>query len=173
MPPLTLGRASKACVLCRRLKTRCYAKDGIRNACLRCHTLSLSCSLEDVSDSDSCQSPSAGRRRGRRDRQHGIRRPSTDSRLERLEQTVSALVDRLDAQAQNRGTLTRAVQARTEERAPAEANPAPVLLIRDAATDAGVSPPGQFDSISSSTSDVISSGLVTLATAHSLLQLSV
>ncbi|ATY64959.1 C6 finger domain [Cordyceps militaris] len=92
-------------------------------------------------------------------------------RLERLEQTVSALVDRLDAQAQNRGTLTRAVQARTEERAPAEANPAPVLLIRDAATDAGVSPPGQFDSISSSTSDVISSGLVTLATAHSLLQL--
>lgn len=89
---------------------------------------------------------------------------------------MGALVDRLDAQSKDQGNATTPVviQAGTEERAaPAESNPAPVILIREAATDAGVSPPGQFDSLPSSVSDVIAAGLVTLSTAHSLLNLLV
>ncbi len=87
MPPVSLGRASKACDLCRRHKTRCYAKDGAHDACLRCHTLSLSCSLDDLLDSDSSQSLSGGhqRRSGVRARRHSARRPSTDSRYARLQ----------------------------------------------------------------------------------------
>jgi hypothetical protein len=63
MPPLRLGRASKACDLCRKNKTRCYAKDGVGNTCLRCHTLSLSCSLEHLLDQESSRSPSGQQRR--------------------------------------------------------------------------------------------------------------
>ncbi|OAA76221.1 hypothetical protein LEL_05905 [Akanthomyces lecanii RCEF 1005] len=70
---------------------------------------------------------------------------------------VGALVDRLDEQFRDQGNATTTVlQSRTEERPPAEPNPAPVILIREAATDAGVSPPGQFDSLPNSVSDVIS-----------------
>lgn len=65
-------------------------------------------------------------------------------------------------------------QARIEQpRAPAEPNPAPVILIREAATDAGVSSPEHFELLSSNLSDVISAELVTLPTAHSLLKLLV
>ncbi|KAJ9269984.1 hypothetical protein DTO212C5_3954 [Paecilomyces variotii] len=98
---------------------------------------------------------------------------STDARLERLERTVGALVDRLDAQFKGRGSpSTYTTLPRTEEPvAPSEPNPAPVILIRDAATDAGVASPEQSDSQLDSLSDVISTGLVTLSTAHSLLKL--
>lgn len=95
------------------------------------------------------------------------------ARLERLERTVGALVDRLDAQSKEQEKVPTRIQARSEEITPTESNLAPVILIREAATDAGVSPPGQFDSLPSSVSDVISAGLVTSSTAHSLLKLLV
>lgn len=84
-------------------------------------------------------------------------------------------MDRLDTQSKDRGNAsTNTDEARPEQpRAPAEPNPAPVIMIREAATDAGVSSPEQFDLLSSSLSDVISAGLVTSATAHSLLKLLV
>lgn len=45
MPPLRSGRASKACELCRKHKTRCYDSDDPGGSCLRCQTLSQPCSL--------------------------------------------------------------------------------------------------------------------------------
>lgn len=47
MPPIrsSSGRASKACDLCRKCKTRCYSSTS--GSCLRCETLSLVCSLRD------------------------------------------------------------------------------------------------------------------------------
>jgi hypothetical protein len=42
--PLRSGRASKACDLCRRHKTRCYTSQT-RRSCLRCTTLRQNCSL--------------------------------------------------------------------------------------------------------------------------------
>ncbi|ENH69426.1 Transcriptional activator of proteases prtT [Fusarium oxysporum f. sp. cubense race 1] len=53
----------------------------------------------------------------------------------------------------------------------AELDPAPVFLIRDAATDAGVHSPEQAITQTGPQSDVISTGLVSLQTAHSLLGL--
>lgn len=49
---------------------------------------------------------------------------------------------------------------------------APVFMIRDAATDAGVQSPEAINRLITS-SDVISTGLVSLSTAHSLLELYV
>lgn len=47
MPPIrsASGRASKACDLCRKCRTRCYTSQGREGSCLRCTTLSQSCSL--------------------------------------------------------------------------------------------------------------------------------
>ena len=50
---------------------------------------------------------------------------------------------------------------------------APVLWIRDAAADAGVQSPQQVQARPQQHSDVISTGLVALSTAHSLLSLYV
>ncbi|KGQ04389.1 putative transporter [Beauveria bassiana D1-5] len=100
---------------------------------------------------------------------------STDLRLEQLERTVGALLERLDASSQNQARSEekrkseRIIQPENEER-PAELDPAPVILIRKAATDAGVSPPGQFD-LSNNLTDVISAGLITAPAAYSLLEL--
>ncbi|KAH7130981.1 hypothetical protein EDB81DRAFT_905749 [Dactylonectria macrodidyma] len=94
-------------------------------------------------------------------------------RLERLERTVGALVDRLDSRLDELGGIPsnppgqpRASQSVTAS----ELDPAPVFLIRDAATDAGVHSPEQVIHPVSH-SDVISSGLITLSTAYSLLEL--
>lgn len=47
MPPIrsSSGRASKACDLCRKCKTRCYTSSSGEGSCLRCETLAQSCSL--------------------------------------------------------------------------------------------------------------------------------
>ncbi|KAH6874350.1 hypothetical protein B0T10DRAFT_205586 [Thelonectria olida] len=52
MPPLRSGRASKACDLCRKNKTRCYATNGVSDSCLRCETLSQPCSLTTIPNSE-------------------------------------------------------------------------------------------------------------------------
>ncbi|KAH8430747.1 Zn(II)2Cys6 transcription factor domain-containing protein [Aspergillus melleus] len=182
MPPLRSGRASKACDLCRKYKTRCYASsDGAKNGCLRCITLSQPCSLQHesvtayrpispVESSLPCTHASSDKSDG-----NGLRqRRSTDERLERLERTVESLVGRLDSRLDaltsswnNEPSAGKA----TEYVSSTEQNPAPVLLIRDAAMDAGVHSPDQNDSHVGLSPDVISSGLVTLPTAHSLVQL--
>ncbi|OAA58224.1 Major facilitator superfamily domain, general substrate transporter [Cordyceps fumosorosea ARSEF 2679] len=126
---------------------------------------------EDSFDSDSSQSSPVQQRSGFRDKHHRANRACPDSRISKLERTVAALIDRLDAQSNEPGTATTVIRARSDQGAPVERNPAPVILIREAATDAGLSPPGQFGSLPGNASDVISAGLVTASTSHSLLKL--
>lgn len=189
MPPQRLKRASKACDLCHKRKTRCYAKDGAKNACLRCHTLSLACSLEEL-DSESSEthfgkrntSPRYSATKSSTDLRYSELIPSgakllTRTRLEQLERTVGALLERLDASFQNQTgpeeqKLSKGIIQPSNKERPAELDPAPVLLIRKAATDAGVSPPGQFH-LSNDLADVISAGLITAPAAYSLLELLV
>lgn len=107
-----------------------------------------------------------------------------DTRLERLESTVQALVERLDSA---HGTAMRGVVSPTASNRPPlprlqapqnlreeEKDSAPVLLIRDAAAHAGgvQSPKQQVQTNQPRRySDVISSGLVSLKTAHMLMSL--
>ncbi|KAJ5614883.1 hypothetical protein N7528_008537 [Penicillium herquei] len=175
MPPLRSGRASKACDLCRRNKTRCYAGTGPGNTCLRCHTLSLSCSLERFHRNGLSESLSVTTHENDTINENSPpspdRKSSTDARLERLEKTVGLLVDRLDAQFKDQGESTHSTLRRPAEPIPSELNPAPIILIRGAADDAGVSSQEQADYQFHCSSDVISAGLVTTPTAHSLLKL--
>lgn len=105
----------------------------------------------------------------------GVRGVFIDSscRLERLERTVSALVDKLDSKLDEiAGSSNQNRSSVVEVPVPAaELDPAPVFLIRDAATDAGVHSPEQAIAQTGPQSDVISTGLVSLQTAHSLLGL--
>ncbi|KAL6248087.1 hypothetical protein RBB50_005435 [Rhinocladiella similis] len=170
MPPVRAGRASKACDACRKQKTRCYASDNNRGICLRCETLSQPCSLE--------SSPSQQSRRSSVDKALAIGRDlSVDARLERLESTVQVLVERLDpAHGAASGVVSPSTSNRPPPRIhaqnlPEEKDSAPVLLIRDAAADAGVQSPQQVQTQPKRYSDVISSGLVSLKTAHTLMSL--
>lgn len=89
-------------------------------------------------------------------------------RLSRLERTLNSLVDRLDARIDDIAGAGNNIQTRATS-STADTNTAPVFLIRDAATDAGVQSPEANHT--SSHSDVISQGLVTLPVANSLLEL--
>ncbi|PWY72150.1 hypothetical protein BO94DRAFT_501231 [Aspergillus sclerotioniger CBS 115572] len=79
MPP-DRGRASRACIACRKQKTRCYEAGNPNGACLRCERLRRKCSL--------VQSPVPETSKTLPD-------PETAARLDRLERAVAALVDRL------------------------------------------------------------------------------
>jgi hypothetical protein len=190
MPPTRPGRASKACDLCRKYKTRCYASGSSNGTCLRCKTLAQRCSLDfnhhrrsisppireqiDVTREDPAV---RGRRSSVDDRfvYSRVRRViiNCSYRLERLERTVSALVDKLDSKLDEiAGSSNNSRPAVVEVPVPsAELDPAPVFLIRDAATDAGVHSPEQAIAQTGPQSDVISTGLVSPQTAHSLLGL--
>ncbi|KAK0384886.1 hypothetical protein NLU13_7365 [Sarocladium strictum] len=177
MPPLRSGRASKACLLCRRYKTRCYASETEGGSCLRCQTLAEPCSLQ---GEHITTRPRSSIPKSPIDRRAPVPRPVED-RLDRLERTVGSLVDRLDARLD---VLAAAASSRQDSPpslgpsasasiASAERNPAPpVFLIRDAATDAAISP-SQSNKVTDSSfkTDVISSGLVSLPAAYSLLEL--
>jgi hypothetical protein len=92
------------------------------------------------------------------------------TRLARLERTVDELVGRLDAKFDGPNNTDSIPDTRpTTTISTADGNPAPVFLLRDAATDAGVHSPET--SQTHFHSDVISSGLVSISTAHSLLDL--
>jgi hypothetical protein len=68
MPP-DRGRASRACVSCRKQKTRCYEPSVLGKACLRCERLRQKCSLTEAS--------------GQRDDGNlAIPHPNTDARYE-------------------------------------------------------------------------------------------
>ncbi|RAL04664.1 uncharacterized protein BO80DRAFT_461731 [Aspergillus ibericus CBS 121593] len=79
MPP-DRGRASRACTSCRKQKTRCYEAGTRDGACLRCERLQRKCSFVPSPVPETTQALSD---------------PGTAIRLERLERTVAALLDRL------------------------------------------------------------------------------
>lgn len=101
--------------------------------------------------------------------------------MNRLERTVESLVDRLDARldvlagvaASRQETPSSLRRGASESLASADRNPAPpVFLIRDAATDAAIKTPQANTATAPSTQpDVISSGLVSVQAAYSLLDL--
>jgi hypothetical protein len=86
---------------------------------------------------------------------------------------VENLADRLDSRIDALASLWSNDSPRlraTEPMASTDRHTAPVFMIRDAATDAGVQSPEVIDRLIPS-SDVISTGLISLSTAHSLLGL--
>ncbi|UNI24975.1 hypothetical protein JDV02_010688 [Purpureocillium takamizusanense] len=162
MPPLRSARASKACDLCHKYKTRCYVPQVSGGTCLRCETLSQPCSLQRsphirpiYEPHSDLRSPAAARNDG-----------SVSERLARLETAMQTVVQRLDANF-GRLTLTNTPSAESPER-----NRAPVLLIRDAAADAGLTTSQSHDDgIEVSEPDIIASGLMTATMANSLIQM--
>lgn len=85
--------------------------------------------------------------------------------MDRLDAKLNELVTSDDS-AHTRPTTTTSNTTSTVDR-----NAAPVFLLRDAATDAGVHSPESIQIPSNS--DVISTGLVPMPTANSLLELYV
>ncbi|KAK8926928.1 putative transcriptional regulatory protein [Metarhizium anisopliae] len=178
MPSFRTGRASKACDSCRKNKTRCYASGKIKGTCLRCETLSLECSLkEDLAGNallDHVEQATAAAASS----SHAA---VVDARLDRLEALADKLVNRLESILDNVASVTQEHHRRTPPLSengsgatshypgPRERHPAPVFLIRDACTDAGVGSPEHHEAGESQ--DVISIGLVPLPTAHTLLRI--
>ncbi|KAJ5248896.1 hypothetical protein N7468_000347 [Penicillium chermesinum] len=133
MPPHR-GRASRACASCRRQKTRCYEPGIPGKPCLRCDRLQQKCSLVDVPmHEDEVETPGAS---------------GTDVRLERLERTVAALLDRLGegplgpVEHELSGPPSAPTASETSDGAyqDAESSAAPVMVIRDLATDSTIKP---------------------------------
>ncbi|OJJ02344.1 hypothetical protein ASPVEDRAFT_83854 [Aspergillus versicolor CBS 583.65] len=130
MPP-DRGRASKACTSCRRQKTRCYESGISGTPCLRCERLNQRCSfIDDVVTEEPVPSGS-----------------NTDTRLERLEKTVSHLLNRLgdDSSQLAHDTPAEFNPAQTITRDSGNPIPkgndpaaAPVMVIRDLAADTGI-----------------------------------
>ncbi|KAM0206349.1 hypothetical protein ACHAPQ_010280 [Fusarium lateritium] len=98
---------------------------------------------------------------------------SVDNRIDRLERTIGALVDRLDSLVDEpSGSSNQDKLPAVQEPGPStELDPAPLFMIRDAAADAGVYSPEQANTQAGYRPDVISTGHVSLQTAYSLLQL--
>ncbi|QPH03834.1 hypothetical protein C2857_000214 [Epichloe festucae Fl1] len=183
MPLIGKARASKACLQCRKNKTRCYASGEPSGVCLRCATLSLACSLK---TEGSRKHTPAVHQNDHGSGSRGVILPdstqqhaSVDTRLDRLEGLVERLVNRLE-------TTIDSSASGTKDRPPRQiddgsdmasfsrrrdSHPAPVFLIRDACAYAGVSPPGHVDSGLSRPPDAISMGIVSLGTAHTLLKI--
>ncbi|KAF8855187.1 hypothetical protein BDZ45DRAFT_805164 [Acephala macrosclerotiorum] len=169
MPP-DRGRASKACVTCRKIKTRCYESDAIGRPCLRCERLRQTCSLEVVSLEDRQDLGASHRQEGE---------GSHDERISRLEQTVSALVEKL-GERPGRWVPHPDVSSTSptnpppiNEVTPEVPSAAPVFLIRDVASHVGVqqqqsapAPPRGLRHL-----DIINQGLISLDDAIILIKL--
>ncbi|KAH0594613.1 hypothetical protein MHUMG1_07447 [Metarhizium humberi] len=178
MPSFRTGRASKACDSCRKNKTRCYASGKIKGTCLRCETLSLECSLkEDLAGNALLEHVEQATTAAASSSHAAV----VDARLDRLEALADKLVNRLESILDNVASVTQEHHRRTPPLSengsgatshypgPRERHPAPVFLIRDACTDAGVGSPEHHEAGESQ--DVISTGLVPLPTAHTLLRI--
>ncbi|KAJ5972852.1 uncharacterized protein N7479_002770 [Penicillium vulpinum] len=146
MPP-DRGRASRACASCRKQKTRCYEAGIPGRACMRCDRLHQSCSLVQtvVSDEESI-APA----------------PGTDARLERLEKTVATLLDRLGegpakspSQEQSRPTTEQTSPVTGGAYKDTESSAAPIMVIRDLATDSGIKPMSDTKSLGAALDDLI------------------
>ncbi|KAF3027066.1 hypothetical protein E8E15_008137 [Penicillium rubens] len=150
MPP-DRGRASRACTSCRKQKTRCYEPGIPGRACMRCDRLHQSCSLVQIvaSDEESI-APATG----------------TDARLERLEKTVATLLDRLGEGPVKTPShdSSRPTPAQTSPRSggaygDSESSAAPIMVIRDLATDSGIKPMSDPRSLEAVLDELISPDL--------------
>jgi hypothetical protein len=177
MPP-DRGRASRACTSCRKQKTRCYEPGIPGRACLRCDRLRQSCSLVriDLSDEESVvPAPATGT-----DARYAGENPPSKSKsqsnkfysLERLEKSVATLLDRLGEgpAARSPGEFSRPTTAQTSPVSDAykEAETsAPIMVIRDLATDNGMKPVSDARSLMVVLDDLISPDLgLTLITMY-------
>ncbi|RAK71342.1 uncharacterized protein BO72DRAFT_490589 [Aspergillus fijiensis CBS 313.89] len=167
MPPVRSARASKACP---------------GSGCLRCATLTQPCSLDPEQTSPNCRSSPSTHCRSEHTQNTSTvasevnQRSAVDEshkhRIARLERTVESLVDRLDAKIDALASrFNEETPPRRTEQGIIEHEPAPVLLIREAALDAGVRSPEQNDARPEVYADPISSGLVSSSIAHSLVEL--
>ncbi|KAJ6150251.1 hypothetical protein N7471_001450 [Penicillium samsonianum] len=150
MPP-DRGRASRACTSCRKQKTRCYEAGIPGRACMRCDRLHQSCSLVQIIASDEESVAPA---------------PGTDARLERLEKTVATLLDRLgEGPEKTPGhESSRPTPAQTSPESggaykDTESSAAPIMVIRDLATDSGIKPMSDARSLGAVLDDLISPDL--------------
>ena len=139
--PHDKGRASRACDSCRKLKTRCYESRAADSSCLRCERLEISCSLAKLRST---------RRQAHAPPNAAI--DGTDQRLSRLERAVERLLQRLDPDAEDDEVApSPAAREPFRNESPDRVQPpglstnpsaAPVLVIRDIATEMGVESPG-------------------------------
>ena len=89
---------------------------------------------------------------------------------------MNSLVDRLDSRFDVHSSRSDTIPPRHEANGSSsstELNQAPVSLIQDVATDVGVRSPQQSDTYPDQQSDVISSGLITIQNAYTMLSLFV
>ncbi|CAG8907662.1 unnamed protein product [Penicillium nalgiovense] len=150
MPP-DRGRASRACTSCRKQKTRCYEPGIPGRACMRCDRLHQNCSLmQIVAPDEESVAPATG----------------TDARLERLEKTVATLLDRLgEGPAKAPGhESSRPTPAQTSPGSGgayrgSESSAAPIMVIRDLATDSGIKPMSDARSLGAVLDELISPDL--------------
>ncbi|OQE21752.1 hypothetical protein PENSTE_c011G06865 [Penicillium steckii] len=153
MPP-DRGRASRACASCRKQKTRCYEPGLPGKACLRCERLRQNCSLvESERDEPEQAVPTSG----------------TDARLERLERTVATLLDRLGEgppSVGNESNTPASALTTSEAGEPppgpfkeTETSAAPIMVIRDLATDSGMRPSPDTKSLGATLDDLIAPDL--------------
>ncbi|KAE8449049.1 hypothetical protein EG329_008637 [Mollisiaceae sp. DMI_Dod_QoI] len=171
MPP-DRGRASKACNTCRKIKTRCYESGIAGKPCLRCERLRQTCSLEVLSftDTEGHQNNAAHPSEGN---------SSHDDRLNRLEQTVSALVDKIGNSVGRWVPYTDVSSTSPncpppiDDAAPGTPSAAPVFLIRDVASQVGVQQQQSLHTRSRSLDDldIINKGFITLSDATILIKL--
>ena len=182
MPPVRSGRASKACDSCRKQKTRCYDSENGRGACLRCETLHQHCSLEEYAARihqprvTTLPSTDYGASTGERYEifdgfRWGLIRLILQ-RLARLERTVDSLVERLDSRLEEPNARSASVVPETYT-SPAEPAAAPVLLIRDVASEVGIRPSHHNLDQPERPSDIIARGILSIEDAASLLGLLV
>ncbi|KAJ5622934.1 hypothetical protein N7490_011539 [Penicillium lividum] len=127
MPP-DRGRASKACVSCRKQKTRCYEPSLPGKACLRCERLHQRCSLVQNLEQQQEKEPSTSQL-------------GTNERLDRLERTLAALLDRLGegpaGDDQSSTASARTTSEAGEVTYKDTETSAPIMVIRDLA-DTGI-----------------------------------
>ncbi|KAJ6088436.1 hypothetical protein N7486_009697 [Penicillium sp. IBT 16267x] len=149
MPP-DRGRASRACVSCRKQKTRCYEPSVPGKACLRCERLRQKCSL--------IQSPEP-----REDGEAATPHSSTDAR--KHWQLLGKGPAGSDDHQSSRGSALTTPEAGEVPYEDMESSAAPIMVIRDLATDTGPKPAPDTRSLETVLDDLISPDLaVTLIT---------
>ncbi|KAH7399561.1 hypothetical protein BKA66DRAFT_167642 [Pyrenochaeta sp. MPI-SDFR-AT-0127] len=144
MPP-DRGRASRACTACRKQKTRCYESANGRT-CLRCERIGHKCSF-DGPDSASAEIRDESWQVGA----SSILRSSQDARLERIEKTINALLqkvndleaeasqpDRSRIQAYREPTIEeQLVSQHRQDIDSIDQDSAPLFVLRDVTTESG------------------------------------
>lgn len=181
MPPLRTDRVSKACTTCRRQKTRCYRSENGLGTCLRCKTLKQRCSLEPsynealVTESP-CSRPGIDQDTSVNQRYacfvaYDNRGLLTMPRLDRLESALGKLVEKIDSHLDvvTPVSNTTSTDGRDSVESFKEPSQAPVILIRDAATEIGIRSPNETFSSPAYQTHVLSKGLLSYSEAYQLM----